>query len=193
MAFFKKKLTEHEAASFFVVCIMKWIECFWPSHSLALKARFGERWVFQNERMVVFDLLIAAATLDLQAVGNLFPKDQAERIGHLVPAYIVVWVLKYTHIEDWGNYVTAEVQSYTEDFHKEMASIDTVEHPLTIISSHLLHRWLGENVRDFETVVDGEETGYIDLGLVMMVTGILYECVGTWKSIIDRYRIVEAK
>lgn len=185
MPLFKKKLTEQEASAQFVLYIMKEVRDAWPSIHKNLKDTFKEKFTIEDENIARFDLALAAIAQDLQAVKNLFPKDQAERMYQ--------WVLHCIDVPEYGEYAKEEVEKYSESFQK---SIDKIkqgesENPLDTISTRLLHRWLGENIRNFEIEMDGKKTGIMSPIAVMMVTSILVAFVGTWKRIKENFKLVE--
>lgn len=183
MSLFKKKLTEQEAAALFVLYIIKEVQDAWPTIHKNLKDLFKEKFVVEDEKMAVFDLVLAAIAQDLQAVKNLFPKDQAERIEK--------WVLKCIDTEDWGEYAVDEVKKYGEKFQKEIQNISAGGDPLSAIPARLLQRWLGKNIQNFEVEMNGKKTGIIDPVLLLMVSSILISFLGTWKRLKDNFEIVE--
>ena len=183
MSLVKKKLTEQEAASQFVLYIMKEAQNVWPTIYKNLKDSFKEKFVVEDEKMAAFDLALAAIAQDLQAVKNLFPKDQAERIGK--------WVLKYIDTEDWGEYAVDEVKKYGEKFQKDIQNINAGGDPLSAIPAHLLQRWLGKNIQNFDVEMNGKKTGIISPVLLMTVSNTLTAFLGTWKRLKDDFKIIE--
>ncbi|MDQ7839184.1 MAG: hypothetical protein RDU59_11920 [Thermodesulfobacteriota bacterium] len=183
MKLFKKKLTEQETASHFVLYIMKEAQDAWPTIYKSLKDSFKEKIVVEDEKMAAFDLALAAIAQDLQAVKNLFPQDQAERIEK--------WVLKCIDTEDWGEYAVDEVKQYGEKFQKDIQKINAGGDPLSAIPARLLHRWLGKNIQNFDVEMNGEKTGIINPVLLMMVSGTLSAFLGSWKRLKDNFKIIE--
>lgn len=183
MSLFKKKLTEQEAASHFVLYIIKEAQDAWPTIHKNLKDSFKEKFIIEDEKMAAFDLALAAIAQDLQAVKNLFPKDQAERIEK--------WVLKCIDTEDWGEYAVDEVKKYGETFQKDIQNISAGGDPLSVIPTRLLQRWLGKNIQNFDVEMSGKKTGIISPVLLMMVSSTLAAFLGTWKRLKDDFKIVE--
>ncbi len=181
--FFKKKLTELDAATLFVLYITKEVEKEWPTIYKSLKDTFKENFVVEDESMATFDLVLAAIAQDLQAVKNLFPFEQAERIEN--------WVLRLIANEDLGEYSVDEVKKYGKKFQKEVQSIESGGDPLSAIPGRLLHRWLGENIKNFKVELNGKKTGLISPILIMMVSQILMGFVGTWKRLKEEFKLVE--
>lgn len=183
MSLFKKKLTEQEAASHFVLYITKEAQGAWPAIYKNLQDSFKDKFVVEDETMAAFDLALAAIAQDLQAVKNLFPKDQAERIEK--------WVLKCVDTEDWGEYAVGEVKKYGEIFQKDIQNINAGGDPLSAIPARLLQRWLGKNIQNFDVEMNGKKTGIISPVLLMMVSSMLAAFLGTWKKLKDDFKLVE--
>lgn len=183
MSLFKKRLTEQEAACLFVLDILKEAQGTWPTIHIQLKETFKEGFVLEDEEMAAFDLALAAIAQDVQAVRNLFPKDQAERIQK--------WILKSVDSEAWGEYAIDEIKNYGIEFTKNIQNIETGGDPLSAIPTRLLQRWLGKNIQNFEVVMNGKKTGIISPLLVMMVSNILAAFLGIWKKLKDDFKIVE--
>ena len=183
MSLFKKKLTEQEAASHFVLYIIKEAQDAWPTIHKSLVDSFKEKFVVEDEKMAAFDLALAAIAQDLQAVKNLFPKDQAERIEK--------WVLKCIDTEDYGEYAVDEVKKYGEKFQKDVQNISTGGDPLSAIPARLLQRWLGKNIQNFDVEMGGKKTGIISPVLLMMISSTLAAFLGSWKKLKDDFNLVE--
>jgi len=183
MSLFKKKLTEQEAASHFVLYITKEAQDVWPAIYRSLKDSFKEKFVVEDEKTAAFDLALAAIAQNLQAVRHLFPKDQAERIEK--------WVLKCIDTEDWGEYAIDEVKKYGEELQKDIQNINAGSDPLSAIPARLIHRWLGKNIQNFDVEMSGKKTGIISPVLLMMVSSTLTAFLGTWKKLKDNFEIIE--
>jgi len=183
MSLFKKKLTEQEAASHFVLYITKEAQGAWPAIYKSLQDSFKDKFVVEDETMAAFDLTLAAIAQDLQAVKNLFPKDQAERIEK--------WVLKCIDTEDWGEYAVGEVKKYGEKFQKDIQNINAGGDPLSAIPARLLQRWIGKNIQNFDVEMNGKKTGIISPVLLMMVSSMLAAFLGTWKKLKDDFNLIE--
>lgn len=181
--FFKKKLTEQEATSQFVLYIMKEAQEGWPTIHKSLKDVFKEKFIIEDEKMAPFDLAIAALAQDLQSVKNLFSKDRAERIEK--------WVLKCIDTEDWGEYAVDEAKKYGESFQKAIQNINAGGDPLSAIPARLLHHWLGKNIQNFDVEMNGSKTGIISPILLIMVSSFLAAFLGFWKKLRDNFKIVE--
>lgn len=182
MDFFKKKITEQEASSQFVLYLVKEAQSNWPVIHQKMKDNFGDKFIVENDHMAAFDLALAAIAQELQAVKNLYPKEQAERIEK--------WVLDCINTEDWGEYAVSEVTKYAEKFQNDVQNINNGGDPLSAIPARLLHRWLGSNIQNFEMETQGQKTGFLSPVLLMTVSGVLTAFLGTWKRIKDEYKLV---
>lgn len=180
MSLFKKKITEQEAASSFALHIVKETQDEWPAIYKKLKDSFKEKFIIEDEKRAALDLALAVIALDLQAVKNLFPKDQAERIEK--------WVFKSIDVTDWGEYAVTEVKKYGEEFQKDILNINGGDSlngdPLSAISAHLLRRWLGKNIQNFNV------TGFVNPLLLLIITTHLAFLSGNWKRIKHNFKIV---
>lgn len=183
MSLFKKKITEQEAASHFVLYIIKEAQDAWPVIHKSLTDSFKEKFVIEDEKMADFDLALAAIAQDLQAVKNLFPKEQAERIEK--------WVLKCIDTEDYGKYAVDEVKKYGEKFQKDVQNISKGGDPLSAIPARLLQRWLGKNIQNFDVEMNGKKTGIISPALLMMISSTLAAFPGSWKKLKDEFNLIE--
>ncbi|OHA35350.1 MAG: hypothetical protein A3H73_03420 [Candidatus Taylorbacteria bacterium RIFCSPLOWO2_02_FULL_50_120] len=180
----KEKVTEEEAASHFVLYIIKEAQDAWPTIHKNLKDCFKDEFVVEDEKMAAFDLALAATAQDLQAVKNLFPKDQAERIEK--------WVLKCIDTKDWGEYAVDEVKKYGEKFQKDIQNIKAGGDPLSAIPARLLQRWLGKNIQNFNVEMNGKKTGIIDPILLQSVSVVLTAFLGNWKRLGNDFNLIES-
>ncbi len=179
MSLFKKKLTftEKEAAGHFVRYITEKVQNEWHGIKNSL-INFEKGFVFENEHMAAFDLALAAIAQELQALRNLYPQDQADRIEK--------WVLTFIDAGEIGEYAVNEVKKYGENFQKEIQNIETGGDPLSAIPGRLLQRWLGGNIHNFKV----KGTGIVNPVLLMMVQAILNDFVGIWKATKDNFKII---
>ena len=180
MLLFKKKITEKQASASFVLSMVEKTRDAWPTVYENLSDSYGDKFIIEDQRMATFDLALAALAQEIQAFKNLFPKEQSERLRK--------WVLACIDSPEYGEYAKSEVEEYDESFQQ---SFKNIENPLDAVSARLLHRWLGENVKNFDVEIDGKKTGIIDPLLVMQVTNILITFTGTWKMIKENLRLIE--
>jgi hypothetical protein len=183
MSHSKKKLTEQEAAAQFVLYIIKETQTAWPTIYKHLKDWFKEKFIVEDETVAAFDLALAAIAQDLQAVKNLFPKEQAKRIEK--------WVYRCIDTEDWGEYAIKEVKKYGEKFQEGIQNINTGRDPVSAIPAHLVQRWLGKNIYNFDVEMSGKKIGIISPVLLMMITGTLTSFLGFWKRVDENFKLIE--
>ncbi len=179
---FRKRITEQKAAQYFVQCISSRVDEYWPSTSQALRQRFAGKWDIPEESIAKLHLLLAALSQDLQALKNLFPPPQAQRLERHVLALLEA-------LGDMADYAVIEVQEYSLKFQNDLNTVDG--DPLSAISARLLHRWLGSDFQICEGVIDGKGTGCIDTLTLMLVMEIVGKQCGFWKAIKDTFKIVE--
>jgi hypothetical protein len=179
----KSRITELRAAALWHERILRRAQAEWPEVYQRFRMVLGDGFRVQDEQMAQFDLALAALALDLQAVKNLFPADQANRIES--------WVEKLLDTPDWGEYALSEVRDYGRQFQKEVETIEKGSDPISVIPARLLRRWLGEDIRRFDLEIGSKKTGFIDPILISLTVEKLMPFAGTWKSIGDQYELVE--
>lgn len=189
MPFFKKKLTEQEAALHFIGSIMNKAPSAWQAIHEYLEDTFMDQFVLEHEKMANLDLALAAIGLDLQAVRNLFPNIQAERIEK--------WVYECFNTGACGEYAVAEIKEYGKVFQEHTPSMYVGKFPVSAVSARLLHRWLGDNIHNFEIDMgdfgNREKTGIVSINprLQFMVDSLLMGFIGNWKRIKGNFKLIE--
>jgi CheY-like chemotaxis protein len=180
----KPIITEQEAVVSYLQGSLQAAQSKWPDIRDNLKATFGDRFVVKDEIVAPYDLYLAIIAMDLQALPNLFPIEQAKRIEH--------FALKCLgRIEERGTYSVEEVQAYSSLFQDELRNIKRTGDPIAVIPARLLHRWLGEGIWKCESIRDGKGTGIIDPLLLGMTLNNLAIFCGFWKGAKDQFEIVE--
>ncbi len=168
----RKTLTEQQAASSFVRCMLEESARAWPSTYESLKECSGNKFVVEDEKMASFHWRLAAISLSLQGVRNLFPPEQASRIEK--------WI--FTEMKD--NRAIDEVKQYDAAFQKGQAE---ELGPLGGVPGRLVDRWLGKNIRNCEAEIQGNKTGFIDVLVMLETERVLTELAVSrcWKTITD--------
>lgn len=184
MSLFKKEITESEAAAYVVGAILKEAQDVWPRLYSALQNIDKDKFVVEDETMASFDLALAIIAQEQQAVYNLFPKDQAERIDK--------WVLHCIDTKDWGEYALGEVNAYGEKVRNALQNVNSGGDPLSAIPARLLHRWVGKSIHKFDLEVDGTKTGIINPFHLTMLAAQFHALTGKWKAIQERYDLIES-
>jgi hypothetical protein len=183
---FKHKLTEQDAALTFVSHLAKVVREGWPAiyHSLRSiddNIRPGKPiFTVDDEQWASFDLYLAVAATDMQSVKDLFPGEQGERIRS--------WILRIVAAQEQAAYAAAEMSEYSQIFER---SLKIPEDPIDVISVRLLHKWLGESIANYEVVVEGSGTAVVSPLLVTGVNQVIVRFCGTWKSLKERYNLVQ--
>lgn len=173
----QETVTEQQAASSFVRCMLEESVRAWPSTYEALKASLGSKFVLEDEKMASFNWSLAAISLGLQGVRNIFQPERAIRIEK--------WI--FVNMND--QWAIDEVKQYEAAFQKGRG-----EAPLGGVVGRLLHRWLGKNIRNCEAETLGQKTGFIDAWAVLETERVLTELAVTWdwKKIRDDFNLVPA-
>jgi hypothetical protein len=181
----KPILTEQEAAAVLVGSSFRNTQHEWPTVYNALKEFREEKFVVGDESRAAFDLGLAAIALDIQAVKNLFPVEQANRIEN----WVLTWVWNFADTNGRGGYAVDEVKKYGVAFQKE--SRIGAEFALGAIPGRLLQRWLGETIKNFESEIGGKKSGFIDTMLMSEATSVSIGFSGLWKALADKYELVD--
>jgi hypothetical protein len=50
----------------------------------------------------------------------------------------------------------------------------------------LLHRWLGARIANFEPIIAGDKSGFIDVGLISRTTNELVGFSGLWRALAEK-------
>ena len=176
----QKTITEQQICAEASLAIMQRAINDWPVIYDNLKQTFKDKFIIQNENWAKYDLGLAAITLTLQQIRNIFTKDQAERMEK--------WIRKCVDNKDTGEYAQAEIEKYDHIFNK--AIHDSTHggsfkgmNPISVVSTALLQKWLGdEKFRQFEVVMNGKKTGVIDPILIGCMDSILVAFAIPWRK-----------
>src|SRR3989338_6226824 len=124
--FKKHKLTEREVAGQFVLVVMKGVRERWPEIAKQLKELFSEESsIFTNQSAPVeFSLAVVAS--QIQALPNLLPSDQANRIRD--------YILKCVSSSELEEYPREAIQEYQNAWDR---SLKKAEPPFYGIASVL--------------------------------------------------------
>jgi len=181
----KPILTEQEAAAILVGSSFRNTQHGWPNVYSSLKGFREEKFVIADESKAAFDLGLGAIALDLQAVKNLFPVEQADRLEN----WVLTWVWNFAATNGRGGYALDEIKKYGTAFRKESGS--GADFALGAIPGRLLHRWLGETIKTFESEISGKKSGFIDVMLMSETASVLIGFSGFWKAFADKYELVD--
>jgi hypothetical protein len=168
VALFKKKLTEKDAAHLFVSTAFSQGGQAWPEILRGLRGlRIDNDALRQaeNANSAPFMLGVAILALDLRALENLFPLDQAERLDDLTRQVL-------TELDPEGD-LTKAVDGAKSDFGLWLEAGPAGLHQIGYSLSDLLGLGIPRNPI---------------VGAVLAQN--LISCCGKWKAIRDQYRLV---
>jgi hypothetical protein len=186
----KEIMTEDRAAAFFHLSVGEAVEGHWAE----IKRTFSrllrdESFSFADEDQAQIDLLLAVEASEFRALGNIFSPDQAERLVGLCLEELP---------PDYLNYAQMEIEQYWEYYQQ---AVDGGENPIYAIPARLLHRWLGDAMKDHLVKLNGPVANALDIPGGDFVDPLLVEafaqdifygiCLfGRWKRIHDEYEVV---
>jgi hypothetical protein len=169
---FKKKITEREAVARFVQEIFEMSEANGQAIFDDFSTTYKDQFIVEDKYSFTFHLSCAGLALDMMALKNLFPGDQAERLKEYIFEFL-------SQVPELGNAALLEVMEYdkaaSDDF-KNMRSIV----PMSAIPSRLLLRWLGKNGSRFDPE---RNPVMLQMTSVMLARGFL----GKWKAIKEKF------
>jgi hypothetical protein len=170
----RKRLSEVEVAGLFVISILKDVRKEWTAIEKELNKLCGATKITRKAEYGDLEFALAVIAIEIQALTNLCPKTQAERI--------LAYVLQCLSTPELGSYPRDAIQEYQLAWNQ---SLDEGELPLNAISSILFNR-LGIN----ETVkLSGSE--FKDPLILMTLTVMLVKLGGGWwKNALQQYLIV---
>ena len=170
----KKKISELEAAGIFVVSMVRGVQDTWPSIVSELASLLGEDVQRMDTEQVKFDFVLAVIAVQMQALSNLFPADQAARIRE--------HVLKCISSPDLGTYPIDSLKEYE---HAWKASLDAREPPWGSLAS-ILYDKIGCN----KSVSVGDAKVKSPILLVGLGSAIVRLGRAWWKDFISAYELV---
>jgi hypothetical protein len=217
----KGQMTEREAVIWVNQHIITSAVHVWPRFFRSMQTFANLSLQVLDDEQATFDLALAAMALELQAVKNLFPKDQAERI--------TTFAYEQGHSAKYGDYAFQELKRYIGAYEAELQLIGTDGKPLIkdylfaqdyssgsldlnrylirsarfwndafmipvgVVCALLLHRWLGEDVTNYEAKLEEKGAGVLDPVLLDSVIEILCAppFVGTWKYVKDTFLLID--
>ncbi len=168
----REELPEITAAVSFVLASIKRAQEIWPRLVSDVKGICGERLPGDDSAILEFSLAVMA--VEMEALPNLLPVDQADRIRE----YVVQYVSDLSS-EPWGREV---LQDYGEVWKQ---AVHEVENPLGAIASLLFDR-LG-----CQATTELAGVKYKSPLLLMFFMERIVLCnSGFWKRLIEKFRIL---
>lgn len=176
-----KKISERTAVASTVPAYFSLIEKHWPALKKKLLEQLGAagegRLVFHVPSMAPIDLVLALIALDLQALPNIFPSDQAKRIHDHVLTFMETQTKE-------GTYAREEVELYEEEWKKSLAD-STFLRPWDAIAVRLLQRWLYG-----KEVIEVLDQKFVSPLLIMAVSEMLLKLSGAWEMLTQHCTVV---
>jgi hypothetical protein len=176
-------LSEQEVAQAFVHHLAAEAQRVWPRTYADLR-EIEPNLQVSREDVAAFELALAAIALGLQAVKNLFPAEQAERIRQRI--------FEAVDIDDWAAYATNALNEYVWVFDNGLATADSGGDPLSATSSRLLDRWIGEDIKRLTVKIEGVDTGAVSPLVIISLNVSLTEFATSWswKTVREKFNIV---
>ena len=179
MSLFKKRITEKEVTALFIHGIFETSEKNWEAIHNDFSNTFKDYFVVNDKNMFAFHLSLAAVSLEMQALVNLFPNDQAERLKS--------WIFELLSQEpEWGGFAANEIARYNEAFNSDLKNLGGTIVPMSAIPLRLLSKWLDNDEQNFDKQLKFN-------GVLLQTTAkmLVFGFGGRWKKIKENYKIVE--
>lgn len=171
--FGKKKMSENEAAGQFVFMTIDSVQKQWPDIVNDLKNIIPFEESILEDHNAVFEFVLAVIATQLQALPNLLPTDQANRIRNII--------LQCISSPELGTYPYVAIQAYQNAWDQ---SLQQLENPGTAIASVLFDK-LGIRSRPLLGVTCKSPL------ILMALTEKVYCCIGPfWKNLTQKYKLI---
>lgn len=173
--FGKEKLSEIEVAGQFVVMVAKGAQQRWPEIANDLKDMFNtEDSISGDVRYACFEFVLAVISLQIQALPNLLPADQAHRIRQ--------YIIQCISSPELGDYPSETIEEYQNAWNQ---SLQQGEPPFYGIVSVLF-----DKLECQSTVELGDASLKSPLLLMALSEKIVTFGGPWWKNITQKYRLV---
>jgi hypothetical protein len=172
--FGKKSLTEIEVAGQFVLAVAEGVHQQWPEIVNELKRTLQPEDPISDDRYAGFEFSLAVIAVEIQALPDLLPSDQASRIRE--------FVMQCLSSPDLGSYPREAIQEYQDAWNQ---SLQQGELPFCGIASVLFDKLECRN-----TVQLGGSL-FKDPLLLMALGEKVVTCAGGWwKTVTQEYKLV---
>ncbi len=173
-----KSVTEEDAAEAFVGMMNDQIVDDWPKIIYDAKDTFGENTPLLkliDERKAKSELILAAMALDLLALRNIFPEDQASRLLELC-------IL--TFHEDTRDYIRQTFEEYRSRFDEDTKNR---LNPVQSVGDVIYGRWglAGDLYTTGEFFIAPKPD------LAGMLAMVAFSYIGVWKRISAKFKVEE--
>jgi len=181
-----KCITEMKAAALFCNTMLSSVDKAWPGIRKQLLPRLGKGFSFENESDAQYEFALAGIAIQLQALPNLLPPDQAQRVRALVDGCLML-PADTGHPETYALDVVRVYEGAWDRSDEIMADPSGTEPPNMPhddVAGELLNRWRCTAV----TQIGGVR--YRPPRLVMELGAILIGAGGWWKWLLSEYRLM---
>lgn len=174
--FGKKKISEKAAARLFVQMAVEYSQEYWPKFAAEWCQIFPEQEQALFNPEAQFEFSIAVISMQLQALPNLFPADQAERLlQYVFEGFLMV---------NDGPYICESIKEYLKASQHPQAP-EKLEYPGTEIASFLFDRLGFHRMNDF--MFSGIKSPLI----LTALTEKLVRCGPVWKILVQKHKIIQ--
>ena len=170
--FGKKKLSEIEVAGQFVLMVFKGVQQQWPKIANDLKSMFQEENFLTDNQYDSYEFALAVIATQIQALPNLLPSEQANRIRE--------YIMQGISSPDLEGYPREAIQEYQNAWDQ---SIQQVEPPYSISSI------LFDKLECQSTIEVGGEKFKNPVLLMALFEKIVTFGGPWWKNIIKEYEL----
>lgn len=171
--FGKKKITETEIAGLFVLAFTQEIKQHWTEIDKELSNILPGKMSFSENKYASFEFALAVIVVQLQALPNIFPIDQANRIRE--------HVIKYISSPELGSYPSDTINEYQIAWDK---ALKEAEIPLYNVASLLLDKLQLQSTIEVNNITLKDP-----LLLMILSEKIIKFGGGWWKTISKKYKI----
>ena len=172
--FGKKKITETEIASQFVIALAKEVEKCWPTIVKELRQLLQSDQVISDDEDANFEFTLAVIATQIQALPNLLKQEQASRIRN--------YILMFFSSRELGSFAKEAIDAYQDAWD---TALEQGELPLDGIASVLYDKLECGEIVEF----GGEK--FKDPILIMALSEQVAKfCIPWWKNVIEKYKIV---
>ncbi len=180
----KDTISERQAALEFVQFAMKGIDTTWPHIVDSFAKAYEGAFKIDAPDDAKLAYLVAVIAVSLEYVEENYGEECADRVtGHFLEAFQTVGNDGpfASELADCREKVKASAVQYVQN---------PDNNPFELLAVHLLHRWLGNRIRNFYLK---EETGtgkIIDPLIAAHVNVLLTPYLGYWKKISETHELV---
>lgn len=176
--------TEGLAAAVAVRDAIENAERAWPKLMANYRKMLERPLGLRDEKQARSEFTLAIIALELGAVANLFPAEQARRLESYAQRLCQ---------SIFGGEASDKITEYRRVFHHALDHPNEGELPQDALWWCLLEQWLGPGLNAHEVVFEGNRTGLLNPLLPMVLTDMVFRppFLRTWKAISEGPQLVE--